>query len=130
MFPPENFSGRRKHFELLDMIWRLSQHSNWCSNGFIRKPSHACKRLSIANPAGLELLRCTAQEVAGMPIAQTYLPEELGVYRARLEQLNARVCLRFERIFVRKDGTQVPVEVLTSSMRHGYFQVVVRDISE
>ena len=83
-----------------------------------------------ANPAGLELLRCTAQDVAGMPVVETYLPEERAVYRARLEQLNAGTCLRFERIFVHKDGTQVPVEVLTSAMRHGYSQVVVRDISE
>src|SRR5438552_17033079 len=68
-----------------------------------------------ANPAGLELLRCTAQDVAGMPVVETYLPEERAVYRARLEQLNAGTCLRFERIFVHKDGTQVPVEVLTSA---------------
>ena len=83
-----------------------------------------------ANPAGLELLRCTAQDVTGMPVVETYLPEERAVFQARAEQLRAGACLRFERIFVRNDGTQVPVEVSTSSMRHEYSQVVVRDISE
>jgi PAS domain S-box-containing protein len=83
-----------------------------------------------ANPAGLELLRCTAEDAAGMPVVETYLPEERAVFQGRVEQLQAGACLRFERIFVRKDGTQVPVEVSTTSMRHGYSQVVVRDISE
>jgi PAS domain S-box-containing protein len=83
-----------------------------------------------ANPAGLELLRCTAQDVAGIPVAETYLPEERAKYWERLKKLNAGARLRFERIFVRKDATQVPVEVSSSSMRHGYSQVVVRDISE
>jgi PAS domain S-box-containing protein len=86
--------------------------------------------LVSANPAGLELLRCTAQDVAGMPVVETYLPEERGMYCERLKKLNAGAPLRFERIFVRKDATQVPVEVSSSSMRHGYSQVVVRDISE
>ena len=83
-----------------------------------------------ANPAGLELLRCAAQDVAGMPVAETYLPEERAKHWERLKKLNAGARLRFERIFVRKDATQVPVEVSSSSMRHGYSQVVVRDISE
>jgi PAS domain S-box-containing protein len=86
--------------------------------------------LVSSNPAGLELLRCTAQEAAGMSTAESYLPEELALYRERLEKLNAGAQLRFERTFVRKDGTQVPVEVSSSSMRHGYSQVVIRDISE
>ena len=83
-----------------------------------------------ANPAGLELLRCTAQDVAGMQVVETYLPEERAVSRARLDKLNGGASLQFERTFVRKDGTQVPVEVSASSMRHGFSQVVIRDISE
>ena len=87
-------------------------------------------KLVSANPAGLELLRCRAQDVAGMPVSETYLPEERSVYRTRVEQLKTGAALRFERTFVRKDGSQVPVEVSTSSMHHGYSQVVVRDIGE
>ena len=86
--------------------------------------------LVSANPAGLELLRCRAQDVVGMPVVETYLPEERAMYWERLKKLNAGSPLRFERIFVRKDATQVPVEVSSSSIRNGYSQVVVRDISE
>jgi PAS domain S-box-containing protein len=86
--------------------------------------------LVSANPAGLELLRCNTQDVAGMPVVETYLPEERAMYRERLKKLNAGSPLRFERTFVRKDASQVPVEVSSSSIRNGYSQVVVRDISE
>jgi PAS domain S-box-containing protein len=85
--------------------------------------------LVSANPAGLELLRCTAQEAAGMPMIETYLPEERPVFHERLEKA-AGSHLRFERTFVRKDATQVLVEVSGTSLHHGYFQAVVRDISE
>jgi len=87
-------------------------------------------RLISANPAGLELLGCTAEEAAGMSTAESYLPEELALYQERLQNINEGARLRFERTFVRKDGTQVPVEVSSSSMRDGYSQVVMRDISE
>jgi PAS domain S-box-containing protein len=81
------------------------------------------------NPAGLELLKCTAQELAGMPVSDTYLPEERGAFRSRLEEIRAGTIIRFERSFLRTDGTTLPVEISASPMREGYFQVVIRDIS-
>ena len=55
-----------------------------------------------ANPAGLELLRCTAQDVAGMPVVETYLPEERAKYWERLKKLNAGARLRLsESSFVK-----------------------------
>jgi len=86
--------------------------------------------LVSTNPAGLELLRCTAQEAAGMSMIETYLPEERPVFYERLEKAAAGTNLRYERTFVRKDGTQVPVEVAGTFVHYGYFQGVVRDISE
>jgi PAS domain S-box-containing protein len=83
------------------------------------------------NPAGLELLRCTAQELTRLRVGDTYLPEERGISRSRLEEIiKTDPIARFERTFVRTDGTTLPVEVSASPMRHGYFQAVVRDISE
>jgi PAS domain S-box-containing protein len=83
-----------------------------------------------ANPAGLELLKCTAREFTGMPVTDTYLPEERGAFQSRLEAITAGSVLRFERTFLRTDGTTLPVEVSASPMRDGYFQTVMRDISE
>jgi len=87
-------------------------------------------KLVSANPAGLELLRCTAQEAVGMSMLETYLPEELAAFRERVEKLNAGSRLRYERTFVRKDATQVPVEVSASSGYDGYSLGLMRDISE
>jgi PAS domain S-box-containing protein len=86
--------------------------------------------LVSANPAGLELLRCTPQEASGMSMAETYLPEELAAFHERVEELNAGARLRYERTFVRKDSTQVPVEVSSSSGYDGYSLGLMRDISE
>ena len=108
-----------------------------------------------ANPAGLELLKCTAPpvphspavlplpspvrltssginilELTGRPVSDAYLPEERGAFRSRLEEMKAETIIRLERTLLRTDGTTLPVEVSASPMRHGYFQTVVRDISE
>ncbi|HXQ73909.1 MAG TPA: PAS domain-containing protein [Pyrinomonadaceae bacterium] len=87
-------------------------------------------KLVSANPAGLELLGCTAQEAVGMSMLETYLPEERAAFRERVEKLNAGARLRYERTFVRKDATQVPVEVSASSGYDGYSLGLMRDISE
>jgi len=82
-----------------------------------------------ANPGGLELLKCTAQEIMGMPIASTYLPEELSQLRLPVEKIQSGVS-RFERSFLLKDGNSISVEVLLSPMLPGGRQAVIRDISE
>jgi PAS domain S-box-containing protein len=86
--------------------------------------------LVSSNPAGLKMLRCTAEEARGLRIVKTHLPEDQEAHRARLEELRRGASFRFERIFVRMDGTQVPVEVSVSPVRQGYSQGVIRDISE
>ena len=60
----------------------------------------------FSNLAGLELLRCTAEEMQGKSIADTYLPEDLASSQMPQERGNLGI-LRFERTFVRGDGTSV-----------------------
>src|SRR6267154_6465234 len=84
----------------------------------------------LGNRAGAELAGIPQDELIGTPVTDTYLPEERHLFLERLKKLEANSTLRFERMFVRKNGESVPVEVSLSAMRGGYFQAILRDISE
>src|SRR6266536_1032579 len=84
----------------------------------------------LGNRAGAELAGIPQDDLVGTPVTETYLPEELYLFRERIEKLQAEGTLRFERKFVRKNGEIVPVEVSLSAIRGGYFQAILRDISE
>src|SRR5438034_10032120 len=84
----------------------------------------------LGNRAGAELAGISQEELVGTPVAGTYLPEERHLFRERLEKLKTGGTLRFERKFVRKNGETVPLEVSVSAIRGGYFQAILRDISE
>jgi PAS domain S-box-containing protein len=84
----------------------------------------------LGNRAGAELAGIPQDELVGTPVEDTYLPEERHMFRERLDKLRTGGTLRFERKFVRKNGETVPVEVSVSSIRGGYFQAILRDISE
>src|SRR5438105_1370273 len=84
----------------------------------------------LGNRAAAELAGIPENELVGTPLADTYLPEERHLFRERLEQLKTGGTLRFERNFVRKNGDIVPVEVSVTAIRGGYFQAILRDISE
>src|SRR5438046_10620068 len=84
----------------------------------------------LGNRAGAELAGIPEDELVGTPVTETYLPEELYLFQERIEKLKAEGTLRFERKFVRKNGELVPVEVSLSAIRGGYFQAILRDISE
>ena len=84
----------------------------------------------LGNRAGSELAGVPQGELVGTPVTDTYLPEERYLFQERLKQLKGKSALRFERKFVRKNGEIVPVEVSVSAIRGGYFQAILRDISE
>jgi PAS domain S-box-containing protein len=83
----------------------------------------------LMNPAGVELAVRPEHEVIGSLITDTYLPEELHLFRNRIEKLKAEGSLRFERKFVRGNGDVVPVEVSLSALRSRHYQAIIRDIS-
>jgi PAS domain S-box-containing protein len=84
----------------------------------------------LGNHAGAELAGIPQDQLVGTPVTDTYLPEERHVFRERLEKLKTGSTTRFERKFVRNNGEIVPVEVSVSAIRGGYFQAILRDISE
>ncbi|MEI9976763.1 MAG: PAS domain S-box protein [Ignavibacteriota bacterium] len=76
-------------------------------------------RMLSANRAGLELLRCTAEQLTGMSMAATYVPVDRDQFLACLETMKTESLLRIERTFVRTDGTMAQVEVSVSRIRRG-----------
>jgi PAS domain S-box-containing protein len=84
----------------------------------------------LGNRAGADLVGIPQDELVGTPVTDTYLLGERDLFRERLEKLRAGGTLRFERTFVRKNGDIVPVEVSVTAIRGGYFQAILRDISE
>ena len=84
----------------------------------------------LGNRAGAELAGIPQDALVGTPVTDTYLPEERHLFQERLKKLKGKRALRFERKFVRKNGEIVPVEVSVSAIRGGYFQAILRDISE
>jgi PAS domain S-box-containing protein len=84
----------------------------------------------LGNRAGAELAGIPEDELIGTAVADTYLPEERYLFRERLAKLKTGSIVRFERKFLRKNGEIVPVEVSVSAIRGGYFQAILRDVSE
>jgi formate hydrogenlyase transcriptional activator len=82
-----------------------------------------------ANPAGEQLLKSSWKEIAGTNISNTYLPEELSLFRMPVEKIQPSL-FRFERSFLRPDGTSIPVEVSLSAMLPEGRQAHIQDISE
>src|SRR5881396_673307 len=84
----------------------------------------------LGNRAGADLVGLPQDELVGTPVTDTYLAEERDLFLERLEKLRGGGTLRYERIFVRKNGDKLPVEVSVTAIRGGYFQAILRDISE
>ena len=84
----------------------------------------------LVNPAVVELTGRPEEELIGFSITDTYLPEELHLFRDRIDKLKAEGSFRFERKFLRKNGEVIPVEVSLSALRGQYYQAIIRDISQ
>src|SRR5437899_265881 len=84
----------------------------------------------LGNRAGADLVGLPQDELVGTPVTDTYLAGERDLFLERLEKLRGGGTLRYERIFVRKNGDNLPVEVSVTAIRGGYFHAILRDISE
>src|SRR5882724_8036130 len=84
----------------------------------------------LVNPAGLELAGRPEEELIGFSITDTYVPEELHLFRDRIDKLKAEGSFRFKRKFLRKNGEVIPVEISLSALRGQHYQAIIRDISQ
>src|SRR5438105_554383 len=65
----------------------------------------------LTNPAGVHLAGRPEHELIGSSITDTYLPEELHLFRDRIDKLKKSGSFRFERKFLRGNGEVIPAEV-------------------
>ena len=84
----------------------------------------------LGNRAGADLAGVPQDQLVGTPVSDTYLQEERHLFLERLEKLKTGSTIRFERKFLRKSGEIVPVEVSVSALRGGYFQAILRNVSQ
>src|SRR5467141_3307984 len=84
----------------------------------------------LVNPAGVKLAGRPEEELVGSSITDTYVPEELHLFRDRIDKLKAEGSFRFERKFLRKNGEVIPVEISLSALRGQHYQAIIRDISQ
>src|SRR6266436_2133259 len=90
----------------------------------------ADSKFVLVNPAGVKLGGRPEEELIGSSVTDTYVPEELHLFRDRIEKLKTEGSFRFERKFLRKNGEVIPVEVSLSALRGRYYQAIIRDISQ
>ena len=83
----------------------------------------------LVNPAGVDLAGRPEEELIGSSVTETYVPEELHLFRDRIDKLKAEGSFRFERKFLKKNGEVIPVEVSLAALRGRYYQAIIRDIS-
>jgi PAS domain S-box-containing protein len=87
-------------------------------------------QIVFCNSRGREMLGYSTDECAGLNICDTYLPEEVELAKQRMRDVRPGQTMEFERKMRRKDGTCFPVEVRLHAVKEGWYQGVVRDITE
>jgi len=90
-------------------------------------------RIIYANEIAYKSLGYTKEELLNMNVQQLLVPEEARLVSVRSKDMLSRGTIIFESTLVRKDGSQIPVEVKSSSIESGgkqFFIAVNRDITQ
>jgi diguanylate cyclase (GGDEF)-like protein/PAS domain S-box-containing protein len=86
-------------------------------------------RVTLANSRACEMTGYGPDEIVGLDLVDTYLPEEREIGRQRAQQRPAGTTLRFQRELLRKDGTRTPIDVTVAWLPGGERQSIMRDIT-
>lgn len=81
------------------------------------------------NPAALELLGYSREELIGKPLTELIDAQDLRRQPLQIERLRAEGSILLERRVVRNDGTVIPVEVSARALPNGGIQALIRDVT-
>jgi PAS domain S-box-containing protein len=88
-------------------------------------------KILLVNPKACELLGYTEYELLKLNITDTYLREERALSKKRMQIVSSSSKqITFERKVLKKDGTTFLAEVTFGLLPSGYFQGIMRDITE
>lgn len=112
---------------LRESEFRYRQIIELSQDGILRADENG--RIVMANPSACSMFGYSEQELVGLPLLNTYLPEEHTLNYERTRQLSSSKQARFERLAFRKDGTRFPIEASVSPLTNGHFQEIIQDIT-
>ena len=81
----------------------------------------------MANSKVYEVFGYTREEILQLHVKDTYIPAENPLAQQHLEQVRYDKPLRVIRLLQRKDGTVIPVEIITTKMHDDRYVAIVRD---
>jgi diguanylate cyclase (GGDEF)-like protein/PAS domain S-box-containing protein len=82
------------------------------------------------NPRGCEILGYSREELIGQPVLKFQPPDEIEHILAKLAQLATDRLVTTESVFLRKDGSRVPVEITGNLLSNNQIIGLLRDITE
>lgn len=82
------------------------------------------------NSSGCAMLGYTREELLKLSLRDVVDPDELATQPLRLKELQEGKALLVERKLRRKNGSTFIAEMSAKMLPHGYFQALVRDITE
>ena len=87
-------------------------------------------KIILVNTAICRMLGYTEEEFLKKSIEDTYAKKDKHLAGERLQLVKESGTLSYERMMIKKDGTEVPVEFSVSKTRAGQFLGIVRDIAD
>jgi PAS domain S-box-containing protein len=112
---------------LRDSELRYRQIIDLSQDGILRVDENG--RVVMANPSACIMFGYTEQELVGLPLLNTYLPEEHTINIERIRGNKSQNQTRFERLALRKDQSRFPIEVSVSTLTSGHYQEIIHDIT-
>jgi diguanylate cyclase (GGDEF)-like protein/PAS domain S-box-containing protein len=83
-----------------------------------------------ANPRGCEILGYSRDELRGNHVLKFQPPDEIEHIQKKLAQLAVEKLITTESVFIRKDGTRIPVEITGKLLSNNQIIGLLRDITE